>query len=428
MANRPTGSPSPGSLHREAYTFDDNSWSINHFDHTFWAGAQYYGLARANNYSPMESFLFTFAASSFWEMFAEVREKVSLNDQVYTPIGGAIIGEVLHQVQGIFTRGSNRWTNRILGTIFGGPQAFNRWVSKNPPRRSDVLDRHGIAKDVWHAMALSLVRTDQPGTSVEVAAEVITIPGYSEPGQASQVVSSVPISQMLIRVGIDQTDLALYFKTALIGYYKKNLSEATPGRRNLGLNGYELFVGPSSAYTMTDRVHGDDLHEQFAAVSILGPTVDLTIYRGRLKMRAVIDVYGDFASIRSLALDEYLENHSNVGLTDSIRGHGYYFGYGGTANSNFVVNYRGLEVGGSYRVSRVESIEGHSRHQENVTTDLHFSDSRSELKYWMSFQPTRDWRVTGGVERLRLTGSIRDMDLRDSQTRTKMYGKLTLMF
>lgn len=55
------------------FYFDDNALTTNGIFHTV-AGTSYFLAARDNGYSAMESFMFTFASSAFWEFFSETGE------------------------------------------------------------------------------------------------------------------------------------------------------------------------------------------------------------------------------------------------------------------------------------------------------------------------------------------------------------------
>ena len=57
-------------------------------------GALYYLVARANGMSAIESSLYTLGGSWMWEIFCEAEEP-SINDMVYTTIGGITIGETV---------------------------------------------------------------------------------------------------------------------------------------------------------------------------------------------------------------------------------------------------------------------------------------------------------------------------------------------
>jgi hypothetical protein len=75
----------------------DHDPPIVNASHAFLAGSGYYHLCRTIHYTRLECFVFSSAMSTFHEYFLEaIPEPPSIQDLIVTPIGGAIIGEVLY--------------------------------------------------------------------------------------------------------------------------------------------------------------------------------------------------------------------------------------------------------------------------------------------------------------------------------------------
>jgi hypothetical protein len=66
--------------------FDSNTFNTN-WTHSL-GGALCYNYGRANRLNPLESFLYSFGASYFWEFVIEFKEVVSINDNDYYSHGG----------------------------------------------------------------------------------------------------------------------------------------------------------------------------------------------------------------------------------------------------------------------------------------------------------------------------------------------------
>ena len=88
--------------------FEDNKIRTNSFPGHPVSGAFYYLIARNNNLSRTESFLWSFAASMINELFIEFTEVASLNDIVVTPVAGATIGEAMYKFGKYFRCAKNR--------------------------------------------------------------------------------------------------------------------------------------------------------------------------------------------------------------------------------------------------------------------------------------------------------------------------------
>ncbi|MCJ7526260.1 MAG: DUF3943 domain-containing protein, partial [Candidatus Aminicenantes bacterium] len=109
----------------EGLRLDSNNLRLN-WTHA-WSGALYYNWARSNRLSPLASSLFSFGGSLIWEYFSEWREVASINDNIFTAIGGPAIGEPLFQIADHF-RSRPGLANRILCLFTNPPLAINDFL------------------------------------------------------------------------------------------------------------------------------------------------------------------------------------------------------------------------------------------------------------------------------------------------------------
>ncbi len=119
----------------DGWCLDTNNFRTNSIYHIY-SGIIYYQTARSNNYGPWGSFVWTFAASTFWEYIGEYREQVSTNDQIFTPMGGVIFGEGLRQLGLWAERSMPRGFARGLVCFVLDPmrivnRQLDRWVGES---------------------------------------------------------------------------------------------------------------------------------------------------------------------------------------------------------------------------------------------------------------------------------------------------------
>ncbi len=81
---------------RGGWEWDPNPIRVNAFEHP-WAGAAYYNIARANGLSFYGAYPATLAGSLMWELFGEPRPP-SINDLVFTSVGGVALGEPMRRL------------------------------------------------------------------------------------------------------------------------------------------------------------------------------------------------------------------------------------------------------------------------------------------------------------------------------------------
>lgn len=413
----------------EGFRFDDNPIYLNSPGHPL-AGAFYYSFARSSDFTSLESFLIGFAAASLWEVLVEYREVISYNDLVFTPVAGAAIGEVMYQLAGFFSRGRNTLTHRTLAAIFGGPNRFNQWLDRNHPHTLGELDESGFDSSVWHQFDLygGAVSNNhgQKWINIGVETQLVSIPGSGHPGEVNRFLTDTTFTQLLLEAGLGEEgiyEFKFFAKAMFAGYYRQSLR--TDERS--GLRGYSFLIGPATAYEhsihRTQQGHLDTL----AIVNVLGPSMELNVVVRGVKIRAVMDVYGDFAIVRSMALEPYAELHGLDGAKSVLQEQKYYYAFGLTAHAATSVTYGPVTAGVEYRIDSFRSIEGHDRNQEEVTDDFALSDTRRELLLWLQYAiPGSALRVMASYERSVRSGSIRDVT-RSELSRTWM-GSLLYRF
>jgi len=100
-----------------APVWDQDDWMLNYVGHPY-AGSIYYNTVRAQGASPWQSFLFAFGASTFWEYVVEgTAEPASAQDLIVTPVGGALVGELVHQLTLQLKKGGTNVLEGIVITI-----------------------------------------------------------------------------------------------------------------------------------------------------------------------------------------------------------------------------------------------------------------------------------------------------------------------
>jgi len=80
----------------KGWIVDTDPYWVNQFGHPY-EGAAFYTAARSTGHGFYESFVAAFLGSWIWEQFMETQSP-AVNDQITTPIGGALLGEVLYRM------------------------------------------------------------------------------------------------------------------------------------------------------------------------------------------------------------------------------------------------------------------------------------------------------------------------------------------
>jgi hypothetical protein len=91
----------------------------------------FHQTARSNGYNYLTSVAWTFTGSLLWEYAGEFREQVSINDMIFTTMGGALLGEGLRHsslfLEEILPAGPIRF---FFITLFDPMRIFNRALDR----------------------------------------------------------------------------------------------------------------------------------------------------------------------------------------------------------------------------------------------------------------------------------------------------------
>ena len=113
------------------WEYDGDAFQTNNFAHPY-HGALFFNAGRTNGYDFWESTAWALTGSAIWEYFGETF-RPSINDWIYTGIGGSNLGEILYRLSSMVTdnraTGSDRVWSEIFGTLLNPVRGFNRLVS-----------------------------------------------------------------------------------------------------------------------------------------------------------------------------------------------------------------------------------------------------------------------------------------------------------
>ena len=414
----------------EGMRFDDNRSSLN-IGHAL-AGTGYYIPCRTNNLSAMESFGCALIASYFWETFGEFREIWSINDMITTPVGGLAIGEPLYQNGKFFSRGSGGMLNSFGKAIFGGPQAINNWFNGIKSKPAEEVDEFGFPTDVWHQFSISAgygtqSRSDKKGSegtaSVGFETQILNQSTYDKAGKADEIFKDTMYSKIKGRLSVGQmTDLEVMTKTVLAGYYKQDTKLDEKGK----LSGYSFLIGPSTGVDLRQQKVKGGAEDMVATVNVLGSTIDVTGYKNGVRMRATLDVYGDFAMVRSYAIDDYARDSGREGLPSVLKLNDYYHAGGATVAASGSVSYKNLELSAEFKKQYLKGIDGSDRFQESIARPIKKTDELTSAKLAAALKLTNHIRVKTSAELLERRSNL---DKYSKDVKTKRYlGELEFLF
>jgi hypothetical protein len=158
---------SPSTIKRNitgGWEWDEDQFSVNQFRHPY-QGSLLFNGARANGFGFWGSTLYAIGGSLVWEVVME-NEVPSINDQITTPFGGALFGEIVHRFGRSLRWRRNCFGCRVVAAVVDPMGALTNavhgdaWTLTEPPPRFGylALGWSGISYDLDSPSGERLVR------------------------------------------------------------------------------------------------------------------------------------------------------------------------------------------------------------------------------------------------------------------------------
>jgi hypothetical protein len=424
----------------EALRFDSNCFNIN-WTHGL-AGALYYQISRANRLSWLESLLMTTGGSLFYEYVGEWREVISVNDMIFTSVGGYPLGEPWYQL-GRYFHHRKSFFPRVLGFLNPFVE-FNQWLDRKDPASKVYIEPGWGSLEItagWKRHATS-GRETVDSVAVGFDMQLIHVPEYGKPGTFRRTLRDTLFSEMSLEMSLrerlpadpatrDGLDEDVHFFTRVVSWaaYRQDIDELSRGHAvSLGLGSAFSYVRrrPTIYDAQSIRVKIDpppeepvDFRDKIAVVHMLGPVLDWTSFGRDWKLRSVTDAYLDFALAGSAAINEYSRLRGLDGLKTTLHYYGYHYGFGASFSTRLDLEWRGFRLRGLVSGHVWDSVEGIDRFQADITDDGNAVDTRVRYLFKASWKlPGLPLRIYAAHEGLRRWGRINDVEGRSFDAKT----------
>lgn len=340
----------------EGLELDVNGLNTNFVGHPA-GGSMYYTMARSNRLNVAESTAFAIGGSLLWELFGEVREYISINDMIVTPLAGVAIAEPFFQLGAFFDRSSPRLHNRVLAAVFTPVKTLNDLLDGAKLARAQALDEHGFPADEYHrfdvrAGAASSVqgakRTFE--SRLSLASDLIRLPGYDGAGEHSMFFGDANLSSIQIDAALNGTglvDLEVHTWVGVAGYYLRRA-------------GRGLLLGVTLGYQYILHDYDRDRpypRDRISSVQPLGLVLENRFDLGAGIFMAQLEGGLDFGGLRPYALPPYLQLSDAVELPKLVADNAYCFVRGAHLLASLLWAVEQFEVAGKLRYERYAEID-----------------------------------------------------------------------
>ena len=391
----------------ETWKLDDNEIGMN-WGHAY-AGALYHQAFRNYNFNYYESMLGNFIASGIWEVFAEYKEVVSINDQIVTTFGGSVLGESFFQLSEMLDT-KEGWVPATFAAVFNPSRAIRGWFGYNSPNRFDrqkAQDRFDIYTGVLH----STKEAEEISTTtmlLGVDSSIDSIQGQYDAlsGTPSQVELNMEMG--ISQEGIEDWQLS---SSLFLGGYTQEVAPVAGSRESWG---HSWFVGPSMGIEYSSLGQEDE-EDFFAAINVIGLSIGSEWENADFAISIRGDIFGDFSMVKPFADASYRAAGGQFWGTKSVLWEGgYAYGLGHTAKVKFEASYRELLLGLKVTSQRWDSIDDKEFNRSSDwnpnKSDLDFKDARDRYEVYLDVPITKNFDLSVHYERIDRTGKLVGID------------------
>jgi hypothetical protein len=367
--------------------FDNDLFATNGLAHPF-AGAIYYQVARGNGLSPLASLVASFLTSTAWEYVAEWDEKPSTNDLIFTPAGGAVIGEATYRLGRMFAAGSPSMGN-CMGALLFSPIATLNEARVCRTGQRQPTDEFGLPARTWHHVAFNLGQAyfsfdgGPVGTAVDLGFGVAVVDhqGYRQSGTGLGAVAPGEWTELawenLISHG-GLRGLRLHAGGAWWGRYYRNYAAADETAHGAA-DGWGLMLGLGSTFDFDSRVLPLEW-DRVVTAGLFGPMLEYSSRHGGLITRATLAAQYGFSMVTSLAFPGAAAAYADSTVKTELRQQGYYYAQSVTSAATLSLNDEPIEVYLRARVGVYWSINSDDRYQGQITDNFSLHDQRIYLR------------------------------------------------
>jgi hypothetical protein len=395
------------------WKMDDNRRSFN-LTHVY-SGSLPYIVGRSNGLTTLESYFATLVFSSIWEIGAEFREVVSINDQIVTTMGGAAIGETLYQM-GQVLRQRPGVIEQAFATILDPMGTLNYWLDGRTHLYSDRSFQTEQHAAFTAHIGYTLTKGEdgrghgasQPHLLTFGVRGLVSNAGVYVPGTNQKWLNGTVLSQLLVQAKFSTESFEEFYalsRNILAGYHKKNITFDA----NSQLQGYSLLVGPANGIEYRGRQNGRQT-DWYGVFNVIGVSLEFNFFHNGYHGRSSTDVFGNFALISPFALDTKVISHTDLQRISSVMAHDQYnYAAGYTINQEFTLSKNSWRIGTLLRYTMFYGLnyQNVDRFSERILKEAYVRDSAFNMKLWVEKQVHKKSKVRAEIEAVAREGKMR---------------------
>lgn len=390
---------------RSAFRFDNNRFQVNWIFHPF-AGSSYYGFARANELHAGWAFAYTFLTSFLWEWLLEFKERVSINDQIATPVGGMALGEFWTKLSWwLHHRGTTPARSAAAWTLGLGVRAHQA-IDGEGPEAAALAGMHARFRlNLGASVVLDGHAPDVVGT-VGFEGRIVDLRGWHRDGTFSRRFGDANFASLRGSAGLGESggSFALEADTLVAGFHAQALRgdlATAPGVLPGAVYGASATVAAAIGYSYRRTDYGG-YGERLGVIHLPGFGFESVLAHGLTRLRFSLRGHGDFASADvDGAYQRWADAHPDARTKTILERESYFYGWGASARIGLELEVGRFHTGVRAAVGQWWSHEGLDRTQEAVTDDVEAVARRVAIDHWARVELPRGLHVEARYQELR---------------------------
>jgi hypothetical protein len=374
----------------DALRFDSSRMSTNVGEHPF-AGAGHYQIARANGFGAGAAFIWSFVASWLWEYFSEFREYPSVNDLIFTPVGGLALGEAGFRLGEFLAAGDAGLAGRVGTWLFSPFAAFGDAVDRRPPDPRARAWWHDLGAEAG-AVSSQFGGTSREELSLGAHSTLIATPTYHRPTRARAGMRPGDWTDLNIGLMVSQAGIGAFSagaQTSLAGLCASRFADGGDGR----IRGWGMAAALASGleYTFRDLGGNDDA---IGSAQLLGARLLLDAQGAGWSLRFTASSYYALSLVQSLAYADHRGDFVGGALKTELVDYGYYYAHSWLSDAVLTLEHGPVSAGVGARLGLFRSIDMRDRNFDRLQGDIWLSDQRIDVAPWIAARVDR-WLTVG---------------------------------
>lgn len=349
-------------------------------------------MCQTENLKDLDLLLCSQIATMTWNMILDYHGVLSFKNQTLNDIFDSSLAGTLHYLEKLMTENGDSIFKKNLQTIFKVPQQID-----------DLMP----AKYVRKISTLNIIPENSSPKNITTE-----IPLFKSGAGPKKLITTVDFKSRFDNEFMNSIyqDFKTSLEIGMVAYNEKNLNP----KDRAPLQGYNLFIGPKKALDNRTpfNLSADPRNSDFiSSVHVFGSTLRMVTYSHGWRIQTVLDIYADFASVRSYALDQYrYTTDTNLDVYRTNRDD-HYYAVGTTNLVQIMVENGRLSFDISAQNQQLSNMNGRSP-QPNITGAR--ADNFTGLEFGTQYRLRDGLYFRLALNETQRSGMIQDVSTRNN--------------